>query len=59
MTTCCPECRYFGGDCNPDVEDYEKECLFFDECGDKEWCMRNGLWDMEDEINDADEDQND
>ena len=55
----CLDCRYFGSDCNPDVEDYEKECSSFDECGDKEWCMRNGLWDMEDEINDMDEDQDD
>ena len=55
----CLDCRYFGSDCNPDVEDYEKECSSFDECGDKEWCMRNGLWDMEDEINDMDEDRDD
>lgn len=48
----CPDCRYFGIDCDPDEEDYEKECLFFDECGDKEKAMRMGLWDIEDEIND-------
>ena len=51
----CPDCRYFGSECDPDVEDHDKECLFFDECGDKEWCMKNGLWDMEDEINDMEE----
>jgi len=25
----CPSCKFFGIDCNPDLEDYEKPCDAF------------------------------
>ena len=27
----CPNCKYFGQDCNPDIEDYDKECESYEE----------------------------
>mgnify|MGYP003148796581 CR=1 FL=1 len=26
----CPSCKYFGVDCNPDPEDYDKPCDSFE-----------------------------
>jgi hypothetical protein len=51
----CPDCIFFASECTPPEADYKKECAVFTECGDKQWAMRNGLWDIEDEINDMEE----
>lgn len=46
----CLECKFFSIDCNPQEEEYKRDCFTFIECSDKKWAMRNGLWDIEDEI---------
>lgn len=51
MTVHCLCCKYWGSDCNPEEEDYQKPCVAFVAVSDKEWAMRNGLWSIEDEIN--------
>lgn len=52
MTVHCLSCKFWGTDCNPDEADYTKPCVAFVETSDKEWAMINGLWTIEDEIND-------
>lgn len=47
----CGRCKHFAITCWPLDPRGIKICRAFQECSDKEWCMRAGLWGIEDEIN--------